>query len=661
MAGPGLRAVCEALGIPPVLHMGSCVDNSRVMVLAAALADYLGVDIDQLPAGRRRARVVLGEGGRHRRLRRGLRASPPCWACSRRSSGARTWWTCWPAASTTWSGAKFVVEPDPRQGRRCSSAGTSRPSARAWVCRSSTPERTSTTTSARRSRRRRGRGLSRCATPAEAMAAHRRRTGGPDARPRGRRRVVVVGKGGVGKSTLSALLARQFARTGRRVVAVDADEQRNLAATLGHRPGERSSDRRRSPRTPTTSRRRRVPARARARAAMLRLNPDTSDLVDRLSVRRPTVSAWWSWAASRQAGGGCLCPETALISAAVAGMHLHARRRGGHGHPRRRRALRPRPGAWVRLRRGGRRADLQRRPGRRRVGPPGRRARDRRRSTWWSTGRGRRTTSSGRCATWTVSAASRSLGHRAPLRRGGAGVRALGRRAARWLGARPTPSREAVDPGPRAGRATPAGVGLMRARRHRHRTGGDHRGRDPAPARSDRHGRRAVDRAVPAVLAAGHGRPLPHRARRDALLEGPRRRRRVSGSTSAARPRWSAIDADNHEVVLADGQRIGYEGLVVASGSRLHAPLEGADLPGRPRLQVAAERPTELVGSGATGRGDERPHRGQRLHRRRAVAAARRPRRGRHGHRSAELGHAAGARPGRRPTVAEAGSDRAGA
>ncbi len=40
------------------------------------------------------------------------------------------------------------------------------------------------------------------------------------------------------------------------------------------------------------------------------------------------------------------------------------------------------------------------------------------------------------------------------------------------------------------------------------------------------------------------------------------------------------IDPDNHEVILADGQRVGYEGLVVASGSRLHAPLEGADLPG---------------------------------------------------------------------------------
>lgn len=49
LAGSGLRSVCEALGIPPVLHMGSCVDNSRILVLAAALAGALGVDIDALP------------------------------------------------------------------------------------------------------------------------------------------------------------------------------------------------------------------------------------------------------------------------------------------------------------------------------------------------------------------------------------------------------------------------------------------------------------------------------------------------------------------------------------------------------------------------------------------------------------------------------------
>jgi len=49
LAGPGLGALCRSLGIPPVLHMGSCVDNSRIMQLAAALANAVGVDIDSLP------------------------------------------------------------------------------------------------------------------------------------------------------------------------------------------------------------------------------------------------------------------------------------------------------------------------------------------------------------------------------------------------------------------------------------------------------------------------------------------------------------------------------------------------------------------------------------------------------------------------------------
>lgn len=49
MAGPGLKEICKTLGIPPVLHMGSCVDNTRILVLAAALANFLGTDIQNLP------------------------------------------------------------------------------------------------------------------------------------------------------------------------------------------------------------------------------------------------------------------------------------------------------------------------------------------------------------------------------------------------------------------------------------------------------------------------------------------------------------------------------------------------------------------------------------------------------------------------------------
>ncbi|MRR51937.1 MAG: anaerobic carbon-monoxide dehydrogenase catalytic subunit [Rhodocyclaceae bacterium] len=49
LAGPGLQAVCGQLGIPPVLHMGSCVDCSRMLNLAGGIADHLGVDISDLP------------------------------------------------------------------------------------------------------------------------------------------------------------------------------------------------------------------------------------------------------------------------------------------------------------------------------------------------------------------------------------------------------------------------------------------------------------------------------------------------------------------------------------------------------------------------------------------------------------------------------------
>jgi anaerobic carbon-monoxide dehydrogenase catalytic subunit len=50
--GPGLREVCETVGIPPVLHMGSCVDNTRILtVLTQMVAEGgLGDDIDQVPA-----------------------------------------------------------------------------------------------------------------------------------------------------------------------------------------------------------------------------------------------------------------------------------------------------------------------------------------------------------------------------------------------------------------------------------------------------------------------------------------------------------------------------------------------------------------------------------------------------------------------------------
>jgi len=52
LAGPGLREICETVGIPPVLHVGSCVDNARILTTLSQMATEggLGEDIADLPA-----------------------------------------------------------------------------------------------------------------------------------------------------------------------------------------------------------------------------------------------------------------------------------------------------------------------------------------------------------------------------------------------------------------------------------------------------------------------------------------------------------------------------------------------------------------------------------------------------------------------------------
>jgi carbon-monoxide dehydrogenase catalytic subunit len=52
ISGSGLREICEAVGIPPVLHMGSCVDNSRLLIAATEMVNEggLGEDLSEVPA-----------------------------------------------------------------------------------------------------------------------------------------------------------------------------------------------------------------------------------------------------------------------------------------------------------------------------------------------------------------------------------------------------------------------------------------------------------------------------------------------------------------------------------------------------------------------------------------------------------------------------------
>jgi carbon-monoxide dehydrogenase catalytic subunit len=49
LCGAGLKRVCDLVGIPPILHMGSCVDISRMMLLATGIAKDWGIDVPQVP------------------------------------------------------------------------------------------------------------------------------------------------------------------------------------------------------------------------------------------------------------------------------------------------------------------------------------------------------------------------------------------------------------------------------------------------------------------------------------------------------------------------------------------------------------------------------------------------------------------------------------
>jgi CO dehydrogenase maturation factor len=145
--------------------------------------------------------------------------------------------------------------------------------------------------------------------------------GNEDALPIGGTRIVVVGKGGVGKTTVTALLARLSARDGAQVIAIDADEQRNLGATLGVDHGILDLM------VPVSAAGDYVQEKTGARpgegaGGMLRLNPDTSDIVDRLSVEAPDGIRLLVMGGVQRAGAGCLCPENALLAAAIAGMRL---------------------------------------------------------------------------------------------------------------------------------------------------------------------------------------------------------------------------------------------------------------------------------------------------------------------------------------------------
>jgi CO dehydrogenase maturation factor len=130
-------------------------------------------------------------------------------------------------------------------------------------------------------------------------------------------KIAISGKGGVGKTLLSAFLAHTFAAAGYQVIAIDADPDANLAATLGYRHPEKM--------TPISELNdlieERVGVRPGTPGAFFKLNPRVDDLPEKYSVKLDGIRIM-SMGRIKRGGTGCYCPEGALLQALVSHLLL---------------------------------------------------------------------------------------------------------------------------------------------------------------------------------------------------------------------------------------------------------------------------------------------------------------------------------------------------
>ena len=125
-------------------------------------------------------------------------------------------------------------------------------------------------------------------------------------------KIAIGGKGGVGKTLLAALLSKSFAGSGYSVIAIDADPDGNLAATLGFPHPERI--------VPISEMSDLIEERTGAKpgksGGFFKLNPKVDDLPDEYSQEHGGIKLMVMGRLKR-GGSGCYCPENALLRALV--------------------------------------------------------------------------------------------------------------------------------------------------------------------------------------------------------------------------------------------------------------------------------------------------------------------------------------------------------
>jgi CO dehydrogenase maturation factor len=125
-------------------------------------------------------------------------------------------------------------------------------------------------------------------------------------------KIAVSGKGGVGKTTFSALLIRTLSAMGKQVLAIDADPDANLAAAIGI-PDASSI-------TPIAEMKELIFDRTEAKpgsiGSFFKLNPKVDDLPEALSVKFENIKLM-RLGGIKKGGAGCICPESTLLKALI--------------------------------------------------------------------------------------------------------------------------------------------------------------------------------------------------------------------------------------------------------------------------------------------------------------------------------------------------------
>jgi CO dehydrogenase maturation factor len=126
-------------------------------------------------------------------------------------------------------------------------------------------------------------------------------------------KIAISGKGGVGKTLLAALLSKIFAESGYSVIAIDADPDANLAATLGFPHPEKI--------TPISEMSDLIEERTGARpgksAPYFRLNPRVDDIPEKYAHSLGGIRLM-RMGNVKPGGSGCYCPENALLKTLLA-------------------------------------------------------------------------------------------------------------------------------------------------------------------------------------------------------------------------------------------------------------------------------------------------------------------------------------------------------